>query len=615
MPCHGKEDRNTILNELTCIDDTDNTDNSLKTSSDLLVDIHQKSVEQIKAVATDNKEDNNIDGIVDDVTATTGKSTVVGDDRLKLNLDDVMMGDQPMQSSDEKVDVKSVSKADKKPKKKADAEEKYLKKINRKKSEKGDSDELMLGDQPEYDEVSPPVEFTPKAVTIPPTQRPTTTAAATESVVSSTTVLSTTETRLRRETEISVNEAQSTDSSVFTTQPSVTTTAISPSVKPSNKIENKSTSKPRGADEHSSTAHHQKEVQDVHLATDHFIPPMLLVRTQFSLSNGHGEHVDGPRKHLEEHDVSTAPSNDASTHVKASPSIILATTTTTVATAESITAEATTVKGTTAEVTTATIVSITERPTVDVTTTQKSIADVKVATADVSAIKQDATTTIASTTLSHFDETTTLPTSEIQTETTNEPLIDLKKTTESTHMPITEPPRFRQPHAPKHSSEFQSKTPTTLATLETSYPTTQEFATNPPKQTDENIVTEQHSETVNTVTVTTSSPTVDAITENAVRNNCSANLDMPSGDKPIELSKRDHSATVKHHSTGGNVLHSDHNLNDHLSESIESEDPCWTEENSSADLSNSDVFQPYRPNRRRVLTKPESHSYIKKVLG
>lgn len=611
MPCHGKEDRNTILNELTCIDDTENNDNLLKTTSDLLVDIHQKSVELIKAVSSDNKEDNNIDGVMDDGAKGESKAS----DRLKLNLDDVMMGDQPMAASDENVELKTLSKTDKKLKKKADGDEKYLKKINKKKLEKDESDELMMGDQPANDDTISTVVIRPKEVTSPPTIISTTSSEVTETMVSSTTILSTTETRLRRETEISVNEAKSTDSSVFTTQLSIPTTTNSPAVK----ISNKSTLKPRGSDEHASTVHHQKDMQEAHLATDHFIPPMLLVRTQFSLSNGHGEHVEAPRKHIEEHEVSTASSNDASAHIKASTSVNLPTTTVATAeittaeitTAEVTTAEVTTVKVTTPEVTTATIVSTTEKPIVDITSTQKSISESSVASIDTSAIKLDASTTVAPTTLLHFDDTTKLPTSEILT--ANEQIIDLKKTTESTNMPVTEPPRFRQPHAPKHSSEFHSKTPTTLSTLETSYPTTQELTTPPSKPPTESVVTE-HPESINTVTVTTSSPIVYTITENSVRNNCSSNLDI-SSDKPIEQSKRDHSTTVKHHSTAGNVLHSDHNLNDHLSESIESDDPCWTEDNSSADLSNSDVFQPYRPNRRRVLTKPESHSYIKKVLG
>lgn len=612
MPCHGKEDRNTILNELTCIDDTDNNnnnnDNSLKTSSDLLVDIHQKSVELIKAVPSDNKEDNNIDGVItDDIAQNKSKLS----NRHKLNLDEIMMGDQPILSTDERVELKSTSKTEKKQKKKADGEEKYLKKITKKKLEKDDSDELMMGDQPASDDTITTVEAKLKEVTSPPTLISTTLSSATETMVSSTTILSTTETRLRRETEISVNEAQSTDSSVFTTVPSVPTTTSSPAVKITNKIDNKTTLKPRASDEHSSTPHHQREIQEVHIASDHFIPPMLLVRTQFSLSNGHSEHVEAPHKHIEEHEVSTASTNDATVNIKASPSINLTTT-------EATTSEVTTTEVTTVEVTTATIVSITERPILhDMTTNQKSNSEppASIASVDVSVITQDAsTTTVSSTTLGQYEQTAN-PSS---IATTNEH-VDLKKTIETTHVPITESPRFRQPHAPKHSSEFHPKTPspTNVPTVDTTYPTTPDVTTtSPTNQTTENVVTE-HFETVDVVTVTTSSPIVDAIPDTTWPTNCSSNLDITSDKQQIELSKRDHTnADVKHHSTGGNVLHSDHNLNDHLAESIEGdENPCFIQENSSADLSNSDLYQPYRPNRRRVLTKPESHSYIKKVLG
>ncbi len=601
MPCHGKEDRNTILNELTCIDDTDNTDNTMKTSSDLLVDIHQKSVELIKAVPSDNKEDNNIDGvvIVDNVKGDSNLS-----DRVKLNLDDVMMGDQPMPTSDDKVELKSLSKEDKKPKKKADGDEKYLKKINKKKMEKDDSDELMMGDQPANDDTT--VDSKPKEDTSSPTTMSSSTLFETsEAAVSSTTILSTTETRLRRETEISVNEAQSTDSSVFTTEPSAaTSTTISPPIKISTKADIKSTPKPHVSDEHVSISHHQKDLQEVHSASDHFIPPMLLVRTQFSLSNGHGEHIEGPRKHIEDHEVTAAPSNDVMEKIKTSPSIHLTT-------AEATTVDVTTMmETTTPEVTTATIVSTTERNSQisDMATTEKTISEFPVSPIGVSTTRLDTSTTIlASTTVSQIEETTKLPT------TSEQIVTELKITTEIPLVPVTEPPRFRQPHAPKHSVEFHSKTPspTTVLVVEASDATTLDLTTtSPSKQTTENVVTEHLESTV--VTVTTSSPLLVDTTETSVRNNCSAgNLDN-SSDKPIELAKRDH---PKHHSNAGNVLHSDHNLNDHLAESAENEDPCWTEDNASADLSNSDVYQPYRPNRRRVLTKPESHSYIKKVLG
>lgn len=40
------------------------------------------------------------------------------------------------------------------------------------------------------------------------------------------------------------------------------------------------------------------------------------------------------------------------------------------------------------------------------------------------------------------------------------------------------------------------------------------------------------------------------------------------------------------------------------------------EKKRRADFTNSDVeYKPYKPNRRRVLTKPETHSYIQRVLG
>lgn len=35
----------------------------------------------------------------------------------------------------------------------------------------------------------------------------------------------------------------------------------------------------------------------------------------------------------------------------------------------------------------------------------------------------------------------------------------------------------------------------------------------------------------------------------------------------------------------------------------------------TADLTNAENYQPYRPNRRRTLTKPEKHTYMKKLFG
>lgn len=605
MPCHGKEDRNTILSELTCIDDTDINDNSLKQSADQLGDIHQKSVELIKSVPSDNKEDNNINGVIDDGAKIESKSS----DRLKLNLDDVMMGDQPIPTADEKVDSKPMSKTDKKPKKKADLEEKYLKKITKKKLEKDDSDELMMGDEPVKDDAT--VDAKTKEITLSPTLTILTTLSdATESIVSSTTILTTTETRLRRETEISLSESPSTDSSVSTTPLSTTTTNSLP-VKIPIKVDIKTTPKPHISEGHVSTPHHQKENQEVHLSSDHFIPPMLLVRTQFSLSNGHGEHVEGPRRHIDDREVSTTSSNDLSTKIKTSP-IIHPTT------YETTTADATTVEVTTAAVTTATMISsttqgITNSENVDViTTTINPISETLVTSINISSAKQDAVTatTVTSTTLAQNDQSTKLPTSPIPTEQ----VIELKKVTESTTTPNAnaESQRFRQPHAPKQSLEthpIKTLSPTAILNIESSDSTTPDvITTSPSKQTTENVATERLEST--TVTVTTSSPIVD--TEISVHNNCSSNLDT-SSDKPTEISKKGHDTVIKHHHSTN--VHSDHNLNDHLAEATDNEDPCWTDESVGVDLSNSDVEQPFRPNRRRVLIKPETHSYIKKVLG
>ncbi|KAJ6637589.1 hypothetical protein Bhyg_10320 [Pseudolycoriella hygida] len=618
MPCHGKEDRNTILNELTCIDDSDNY-NSLRTSTDLMVDIHQKSVELMKAVSSDNKEDNNIGTSIDGAVKAESKSS----DQPNLNLDDVMMGDQPITSIDSKVDVMSSPKIDKKFKKKTEGDGKYLKKVNKKKLEKEESDEIMMGDQPAADDSTSSIEINPKEtteITSPSSLASTSLSAFTETILSSTTIHSTTETRLRRETEMSLNQAP-TDSSIFTTESTIPTTTNAP-VKLSTKINSKSNPTHRGLDEHASTPHHQKEIQDVHLASDHFIPPMLLVRTQFSLSNGHGEHVDVTRKHIEGNEALTASSRDEAIEIRGSPSIVLATITATngpITTAEITTPstiEVTAAEAVKAEVTDSVIASTTEKPNSIPASTQNPTSEYSASTMDTSTIKQDSSTTIiASTGLSQTSEAISAPNTLIPT--TNVQTIDVKKTTETIHIPITEPPRFRQPHAPKHSSEFHTKIPlpTTVLTVETSSVLSSESSTSHPvKQTTESIATHNF-QPINAANATASSTTVYAATE-TVRNNCSSNSDI-SSDASTDLTKKDHSASIKHHSAAGNVFRSssDRNLNDHLAESIESDDPCSTEENTSADLTNSDVFQPYRPNRRRVLTKPESHSYIKKVLG
>lgn len=597
MPCHGKEDRNTILNELTCIDDTDNNDNTLKTSSDLLVDIHQKSVELIKAISSDNKENNNID----DGSVTEAKFN----NRNKLNLDDVMMGDQPMPSTDDTAEVKPLPKVDKKHKKKvAEGEEKYLKKITKKKLEKDESDEQMMGDQPVEFDPTVGIDAKLKEVTLPSTITSTILSETTEAILSSTTISSTTETRLRRQTDVASNELQSTQSSIFTSEPSVpkfTTTIASTSSNPlpvteKLNIKTNASPKPHVTEEHAApTIHHTKEIQEIHSASDHFIPPMLLVRTQFSLSNGHSEHMEVPRRHIDEHEVSTVSANDAIAKIK-SP-------TTNLATSEvAMNADSTTV-----EVTTSTFVSTTEKPNLKVldattttTTTERPIPPSPVTSTDIlSSIKEDASiTTVGSTTVIESERTTKLLSSPPATEQA----VVLKKTTETSPVSITEHPRFRQPHAPKHS-ELNTKAaspPTTVLTIDTTYATQPVSTTASPifSRTTENVVTE-HSETT-TVTVTTSSPLVEiSPSSSASRNNCTSNYD----DKTGEQSKKDHS--IKHHSTGEHAPHS---------ESTDSEDPCWTEENASVDLSNSD-YQPYRPNRRRVLTKPETHSYIKKVLG
>lgn len=641
MSCRGKEDRDTILNDLTCIDEVDASDNTLKATTEgsaPLIDVHQKSVDLISKIVTDNMEDNRIDSSSNKVDEPPSPIDI----KEKLNLDDLMMGDQAILTENAPSTVYPLNtKPTKKPAKKFD--DKYFKKsTNNKKltNKKIDSnEELMLGDQPIKDtlmKTNSGEEILPHSKKSLPedlkhkeslalTSTPMDIISTTQS--SSSIVSSSTETRLRRETEMSTNsDVQTTTESFVVTQSTtggshIESTSEEPISMPTNhpektvnmqipKITKKSfnsyPSRHRDID-FNTTPHHIREKPDADLTNDHFIPPMLLVRTKFTPTKPHADettivgdhhqtmdHHDGVEVHSES--VSIPAVTESNLNYDTTTTIILDTTTENVVTNDPLV-------GTTTATVLSTDVSSSEAP-----------------------ITTEATTHIDK--LSSTTTTTSLPVTILPATTKLVTIID--PVVES----ITNGPSFRQPHAPWHTSTHSttSASPIVTSTLASTTTTTAPVYNTTPLTTDDRIIEIKTDTTTETILVTTkvaTSPT-NIVTEfgNATTTVAaqSTELNHPtiveSSSKSPTSSTPTTTTTTAQAPTTGKLEISDENASSSSSSSSTIaalsaiEDISSTEDHANhSDFTNAENYHPYRPNRRRSLTKPEVHTYIKKILG
>lgn len=610
MSCRGKEDRDTILNDLTCIDEVDAADNSLKATTESipsLLDVHQKSVELIRKVITHNLEDNHIDMAVNKIDDSPSSTHI----EEKLNLDEVMLADQPA-SDDTTADVLDV-KPTKKSIKKID--EKYLKKSMKKKFSKkiNNDEEFMLGDQPIEDRLSKSIadEILPHAKKSLPqdlkhkimtTENIVSTAAAQFvpiEVVSTTlasVITSSTETRPRRETEMPSTNAEphTTVEPIVTQTPTVhieggseepistasgsavtTTSAHLPKI--AKKSFNSHQSRHRDID-FGTTPHHLRDKSDVDSTNDHFIPPMLLVRTKFSSTRPHTDETTAIEHHTTIHHGSTGTlvSEPAVTSTQVPPQ-----------STSDQTVEITSAKSVTDEplVTTTTILETTDATNIEIMTTHEPHAEIILSSTIVPS-------TIVPPTTKHLE------------------------VTEHVIQSSTHAPSFRQPHAPRYTTSTTTSAPEliTSSTTTPSQPPTHTVSIHSTPITDDDKTVEVKTTdvTTETILVTTNLSTSPTTIVTGEAENATTTVVAQTTEKVEAASSTTTSKTI----TEKVEMPEEQVLSSTIATLSVIEDLSSGEDTANhSDFTNAENYQPYRPNRRRSLTKPEVHTYIKKILG
>lgn len=599
MPCRGRADHEAILNELNCIDGSSSTTVSEATVTSKttttkprtslttvempsstsvnkeILHFQDKTFNLQKSLSIENAEDNNIDNNISQIETPAERHRPA-----KISIEDFMMGDQPsieMQGHNlnrEMVAKKIIREMPKK----VQTKDKWLKKQYTKvlKSKKNNDEEIMLGDQPIIDEMKP-LPHTKKSLAIDlkhhvePTY-PSRSSVATiqlETVTTASTTVtpissSTAETRLRRETEISPDDQNIIGMSTHT--PTTETPLNTVNVHPP-KVPN-SLQKPHHSHNDGITAitsHDVKGKQDVHKSTDHFIPPMLLVRTMFTASSR--SHSESPI--VDEITVMTT--TKAEPHTEDTSTVVNHIQT-------SVQVSSTT------ETSTTTLLVTSPEPIPPFTTTIYAPIEESLhseATETILIVQEDASIILNSTIL----PTTTAESISLPLSTAVTPhLIEhhTVEAAETAHTVLVDLPKFRQPHAPQRTAELIIRP----SNNNESNTATSALAPVPPTNGSSPYVND-NSDTVTTVSAsifqhtdeTTISPA--HVTEN--------------------LSNLSTSSYASSDSTTGLGIEGTFSS---------------TEDNDSvSDFTNANNFQPYRPNRRRTLTKPETHNYMKKILG
>lgn len=611
MSCRGKEDRDTILNDLTCIDEVDAADNTLKATTEpapSLSEVHQKSVELIRKVITHNLEDNHIDTAVNTIDELPSPAHI----EEKHNLDELMMGDQPasLDFTSTVFDVKPTKKSVKK------VDDKFLKKsIKKKFSKKINSDEeFMLGDQPIEDRLSKsitdeilphakkslPQDLKHKAVTTKSVVSTSTAQFAPIEIVSTTVssaIASSTETRPRRETERSTNVEPHTTAEPIVIQttvhaepateepitmasglPITTTSAHLPKI--TKKSFNSYQSRHRDID-FGTTPHHLRDKPDVDSTNDHFIPPMLLVRTKFSSTRPHIDETTAVEQHTTIHHEPTG--------VHVSEPTVITTNAPSQPTSEVIVETTTSAKIVTDEpllVTTTTILETTGAINTEMSTSREALA------AEI----QSSTTVIS----------TIVPPTTLHVEST-----------EHVMPSTTHAPSFRQPHAPRYTTTHSTSTTTSAPELITSRttPPNNVSVNSTPMTADDRIIeikTDATTETILVATKLATSPTtiLTGDADNATTIVVAQTTEKVEPAAIASSSTTTTTTTEKVEMVEEQVLSSTIAALSAIEELSSGEDTA-----NHSDFTNAENYQPYRPNRRRSLTKPEVHTYIKKILG
>lgn len=486
--CSGKQDLESIQNELMCNSERENAvvDNLMKISANA-----PEATKIVKNMTSDNNENNNIDNFANQIEATIEK---VGD---KFLLEDVMMGDEPF--SDPKSDLSSNEDKPVKAARKI-AMEKPMKnnpKQTRKMKETGNlnKDDFMMGDQP---------------------------------IANIEQISTTTEVRNRRETD----------------QP-VTKSIASSTTESSNKV--------------GSTATHAKGGHESLLkAGNYFLPPMLLVQHQNSTPAPHA----------------TETSSKDNTNSEQS---------TTITTTEiSLTTNVPILNTSNNQ-----IIQKTEETTLEPSNQSTTQSNVGLTAADV----------ISSTQSSNIESNNSSDdTANNQSTTTQATTITTQTQLPNSHEHSNKPVQtsFMRPHAPKHAGEilfhspFTGKTSNDPAAIHSNNSEASLTALSSPSANETLLNNETTATSVEQSNVTTQSAIESTtVTEAAY----------------IEVAKRSSSSTEK-----------THNNHSH-DENVHEKKPDAPGKHADFTNSNADNFYRYKPIRRRVLTKPETHTYIQKIFG
>lgn len=674
MTCRGKNDRDFILNELTCIDEAESLgiglDNAIKSTTDSLSDSHKKSLELIQNISSDNNEDNAIDMHMNQIEQQSEKFVE------KFNVEEIMFGDQPITpenlTTERDAEEIKPTKLTKKQLIKDQIQKKNAKLLrSEKQTTPEDTDELMMGDQPaltleeiikedtkEQDEKAGKNIFlneaaTKESVIVENTSEASVTSDATtatqkqeintETIAKTSTIVPTVAASTSPPTAAKQIEEISSPTAGLTTEVPTTITN-SPATTAAIKITKKSfnTVKRTSYDNEEVLLLNNKEKkhEDSALTNDHFIPPMLLVRTMFTSANPHAEHNETDKNAITETDTTLAPSVpnmnneiDTTAQIEAKADLIVSTT------------QQPTV---TSAVPISTFIFTTEHSTYTQSTSTSLLTD--------TTLNAD-TTTIANNN-GHSDNFGTR-----LTEGTNEPsdstgvkitrrFYDNKLIASTTASPATEEmttihpthsqpqhpdaPHIRPPHAPKYSGESSQHaanqlpittttvTPSsTVAELTTSLkptvPLTITYNTSIINETQAVTIATETDKNQKLIFSTTAAP---AITENDqfIATESASNL--------VTIHKSEKRAPPSEQSTQPptTISATTENATPTKSEDISTTSPSdlpattivsdlLSIDTHAKDFNNSENFQPYRPNRRRSLTKPESKSYVKKIFG
>lgn len=193
-------------------------------------------------------------------------------------------------------------------------------------------------------------------------------------------------------------------------------------------------------------------------------------------------------------------------------------------------------------------------------------------------------------------------TSESESSTTTSTTTQPSTITIHAHVPNehTRTSHMMRPHAPKfggeisfHAPVLASKNPAEIAA--TTQPTDSEAPS--PNEMSSSATSENPAEINSNETATTKSSEQSSVTTPKETESVTNEATEP----PIEVAKRSSSSTTDDHK---HDKHDKHDKKDDLPR-------------KHADFTNADAdnFHRYKPARRRILTKPETHNYIQKIFG